>query len=500
MPSGRRGNFAVGTPVLEAARSLGVYIESVCGGRGICGRCQVTPAFGAFAKHGIEAGPEGLSEFSSTEKRYASKRSLAADRRLSCSTQILGDMVIDVPSDAASNRQMVRKKAEAREIARDTATKLYYVEVEEPRMDEPRGDLDRVLEALTREWDLRDIRVDYPLLPRIQKILRKGEWKVTVAIHHDDREATLIAAWPGFHETLYGVAIDIGSTTIACHLTDLMSGETMASSGTSNPQIRFGEDLMSRVSYVMMNEGGEVALTNAVRGAVGELIERVTDEADVTIEDIVEGVFVANPVMHHLFLGIDPTELGGAPFALAASQAMTLPARDLGLAAMNAGARVYMLPCIAGHVGADAAAVTLSEGPDSDEEVTLIVDVGTNAEIILGTASETYAASSPTGPAFEGAEISCGQRAAPGAIERVRIDRETLEAQVKVIGSELWSNEEGFIEETKETGVTGLCGSGIIEVIAEMFLAGIISTDGIINTDLAATSDRVVMDLSLIHI
>ncbi|MFT5507551.1 MAG: uncharacterized 2Fe-2S/4Fe-4S cluster protein (DUF4445 family) [Hyphomicrobiaceae bacterium] len=494
MPSGRRGNFAVGTPVLEAARSLGVYVESVCGGRGICGRCQVTPAFGAFAKHGIEAKPENVSEVSSTEQRYASKRSLAADRRLSCSTQILGDMVIDVPTDAATNRQMVRKRAEVRDIARDTATRLYYIEVEQPRMDEPRGDLDRVLEALTREWGLRDVRIDYPLLPRIQKILRKGDWKITVAVHHDAQESTLTAAWPGFHETLYGVAIDIGSTTIACHLTDLMSGETVASSGVANPQIRFGEDLMSRVSYVMMNEGGEVALTDAVRGAVGELIERVTTEAGVTAEDIVEGVFVANPVMHHLFLGIDPTELGGAPFALAASQALTLPARELGLASMNVGARVYLLPCIAGHVGADAAAVALAEGPSSDDEVTLVVDVGTNAEIILGTKSRTYAASSPTGPAFEGAEISCGQRAAPGAIERVRIDRETLEARVKVIGSDLWSNEKGFEAETKEFGVTGLCGSGIIEVIAEMFLSGIITTDGVINAGLAETSERVVMD------
>jgi uncharacterized 2Fe-2S/4Fe-4S cluster protein (DUF4445 family) len=494
MPSGRRGNFAVGTPVLDAARSLGVYVESVCGGRAICGRCQVSPAFGSFAKHGIEAVPENLSDVSSAEQRYASKRSLAADRRLSCSTQILGDMVIDVPADVAMNRQMVRKRAEVRDITRDTATRLYYIEVDEPRMDEPRGDLDRVLEALTHEWQLNNLQVDFPLLAHLQKILRAGEWKITVAVHHDDGPQTLTWAWPGFHETLYGVAIDIGSTTIACHLTDLMSGQTVASSGTANPQIRFGEDLMSRVSYVMMNEGGEVALTQAVRGAVNDLITNVTSEAGVAAEDVVEAVFVANPVMHHLFLGIDPTELGGAPFALTASRALTLPARELELASMNAGGRVYVLPCIAGHVGADAAAVALAEGPANDDKVSLVVDVGTNAEIILGTKSKTFAASSPTGPAFEGAEISCGQRAAPGAIERVRIDRETLEAHVKVIGSDLWSNEEGFAAETEAFGVTGLCGSGIIEVIAEMFLAGIITTDGIVRTQLAETSDRVVMD------
>jgi len=361
-------------------------------------------------------------------------------------------------------------------------------------MDEPRGDLDRVLEAIEREWQLSGLEVDFPILTNLQETLRKGDFKVTVAIHHDAGPATLIAAWPGFHETLYGVAIDIGSTTIACHLTDLMSGATLASSGTANPQIRFGEDLMSRVSYVMMNEGGEKALTDAVRGAVTELIASVAEDAGIATQDIVEGVFVANPVMHHLFLGLDPTELGGAPFALAVSRALTMPAREVGLGSVNSGARVYILPCIAGHVGADAAAVALADGPDKDDEISLIVDVGTNAEIILGTTTETFAASSPTGPAFEGAEISCGQRAAPGAIERVRIDRETLETRVKVIGSDLWSDEAGFAEATAATGVTGLCGSGIIEVIAEMFLAGIITSDGIVRTDLAETSDRVVME------
>ena len=493
MPSGRRGRFAKGTPVLDAARSLGVYVESVCGGRGICGRCQVTPSIGVFAKHGIDAKAENLSPFSATEERYASKRSLAADRRLSCSTLIQGDMVIDVPTDVAIQGQMVRKRAEARDIVRDTATRLYYVEVEEPRMDEPRGDLDRVLEALKREWALETVTIDPTLLPRLQKILRKGAFKVTAAVYQDAGEPVLVDLYPGFRDQLYGIAVDIGSTTIACHLVDLMSGQAVASAGAANPQIRFGEDLMSRVSYVMMNEGGERALTEAVRGAVNELAARVADEAGVEVSDIVEGVFVGNPVMHHLFLGIDPTELGGAPFALAVSQAVTCPAREIGLS-LSPGARVYVLPCIAGHVGADAAAVALSEGPSRDDEVALIVDVGTNAEIILGTPGNVFAASSPTGPAFEGAEISCGQRAAPGAIERVRIDPETLEPRVKVIGCEAWSDEDGFEEGTAAFGVTGLCGSGIIEVLGEMFLHGIITTDGIISPQLAERSDRIVAD------
>ena len=319
-------------------------------------------------------------------------------------------------------------------------------------------------------------------------MLRKGEWKVTVAVREGRQ---IIAIWPGFHETIYGLAIDVGSTTIAGHLCDLESGEAVASSGLMNPQIRFGEDLMSRVSYSMMNPGGAAQMTEAVRAALNILAADTARQAKVPVTDILEVTLVGNPIMHHLLLGIDPVELGGAPFALATDEALTLKAVEMGLA-LNPGARVYTLPCIAGHVGADAAGVVLSERPDRSPELTLIVDVGTNAEIVLGNDQRLLACSSPTGPAFEGAQISCGQRAAPGAIERVRIDPTTLEARFKIIGSDLWSDEPGFAEATQRTGVTGVCGSGIIEVIAEMYLAGIISRDGVIDGELAARSPRIV--------
>ncbi len=494
MPSGRRGRFAHGTPVLDAARSLGVYIESVCGGRGICGRCQVVPTEGHFAKHGITSRAEHLSGWSDTEKRYDKVRKLPADRRLSCSAKVLGDLVIDVPTDVQVNAQVVRKRAETRDIARDLTTRLYYIEVEEPDMHQPLGDADRLVRALKKDHGLDGLTLDFPLVPAIQKILRKGEWKVTCAIHDEGKGHPVInAVWPGYTERLFGVACDIGSTTIAMHLTDLMTGRNVASAGTSNPQIRFGEDLMSRVSYVMMNPGGLPDLTRVVREAVNTLISRVAGQADVRPDEIMEAVFVGNPIMHHLFLGIDPTELGGAPFALALSGALTLPARQLGLELHN-GARVYTLPCIAGHVGADAAGATLSEGPHRGDEITLLVDIGTNAEIILGSSKRLVAASSPTGPAFEGAQISAGQRAAPGAIERVRIDPVTLEPKIRVIGIDAWSGEPEFEEKKHQVGVTGICGSGIIEVVAEMYLAGIISEDGVIRGEMAARSDRIIQE------
>lgn len=495
MPSGKRGRFAVGTPIIDAARDLGVYVESVCGGRGICGRCQIEVQEGQFAKHGITSTNENISPFGAKETRYAEKRDLMEGRRLSCSSTIRGDLVIDIPQDLQINAQVVRKADDGRVIERNPAVQLCYVEVEEPDMHQPLGDLDRLKKALEDDWEWQDLLVDQHLLPKVQSILRRGDWKVTAAIHMDMESSrpSLIALYPGLKNEAYGIACDIGSTTIAMHLVSLLSGSTIASSGVSNPQIRFGEDLMSRVSYVMMNPEGREAMTKAVRNALNGLIEIVCSEVGVEPYDILDMVFVGNPIMHHLFLGIDPTELGGAPFALAVSGAVHSWASDQELQ-VNPGARVYILPCIAGHVGADAAAVTLCEGPHRQDREMLVVDVGTNAEIVLGNATHTVAASSPTGPAFEGAEISCGQRAAPGAIERVRIDPTTLEPKVRIIGSDLWSDEDGFDAAVAATGVTGVCGSAIIEVVAEMYLTGIISEDGVINGTLAAQSDRIIED------
>jgi len=495
MPSGKRGRFSSGTPVLEAARSLGVYVESVCGGRGICGRCQVEVAEGSFAKHGITSKIEHLSPFGPNEQRYKEKRGLKDGRRLSCSSMIEGDLVIDIPQDVQINAQVVRKAADTREIERNPAVHLCYVEVEQPDMHKPLGDLDRLLTAIERDWGFTNVKVDHHILGEVQSTLRKGKWTVTAAIHQDKESDCphLIALWPGLKNEAYGIACDIGSTTIALHLSSLLSGATIASAGTSNPQIRFGEDLMSRVSYVMMNPDGRGAMTTAVRAAIDELIGEVCGESGIDRDDILNAVFVGNPVMHHLFLGIDPTELGGAPFALAVSGAVNTSATALDLS-LNEGALAYILPCIAGHVGADAAAATLCEGPHRQDEQMLLVDIGTNAEIVLGNKTRTLAASSPTGPAFEGAEISSGQRAAPGAIERVRIDPDTLEPSISVIGVEMWSTERGFEEAAKKTGITGICGSAIIEVMAEMFLAGIVTEDGVIDGEMAAKSPRIIQN------
>ena len=485
-PSGRRGRFARGTSVLDAARRLGVDLDSVCGGRGICGRCQVTVAEGEHAKHGITCTAAALTPATATELAYAADRGLAEGRRLGCTALVADDAVIDVPPESQVYRQVVRKEADARPIAVDPVVRLHYVEVEEPQLASPRSDLARLLDALEREWGLRDLSVDPGVLRSVQHALRSGAWRVTVAVH----DGTVVTAiWPGFHDAAYGIAFDVGSTTVAGHLCDLHTGEVVASAGEMNPQIRFGEDLMSRVSYVMLNPGAEKELTRAVRGCLAKLTAELCRDAGIERTDVLEVTLVGNPVMHHLLLGIDPTELGGAPFALAFDAGLRLHAAELGLP-VNPGARAYVLPCIAGHVGADTAGVILAEAPHLSDEVSLVVDVGTNAEIVLGNRERLLAASSPTGPAFEGAQISCGQRAAPGAIERVRIDPETLEPRVKVVGCDAWSDEPGF----RDVQVTGVCGSGIIEVVAELHLAGILTTDGTIDGSLAARTPRIVAD------
>jgi uncharacterized 2Fe-2S/4Fe-4S cluster protein (DUF4445 family) len=495
MPSGKRGRFPVGTPVLDAARSLGVYVESVCGGRATCGRCQVEVQEGNFAKHKIVSSNDHISARGPKEERYDRVRGLPEGRRLSCSATIQGDLVIDVPQDTVVNAQLVRKAATDRIIERNAAIQMCYVEVDEPDMHKPLGDLDRLKAVLEKDWGWKDLRVAQHLMPEVQKILRKENWGVTAAIHKDMEfsRATVVALYPGLKNEAYGIACDIGSTTIAMHLVSLLSGRIVASSGTPNPQIRFGEDLMSRVSYVMMNPDGREAMTRAVREAVNGLIGKVCAEGGVDRRDIFDTVFVGNPIMHHLFLGIDPTELGQAPFALAISGAVQGWTSEIGIE-VNPGARFYILPCIAGHVGADAAGATLSEGPYRQDRMMLLVDVGTNAEIVLGNRQRVVAASSPTGPAFEGAEISSGQRAAPGAIERVRIDPETLEPKYRVIGVDKWSDEPGFEEAAAATGVTGICGSAIIEVVAEMYLSGIISEDGVVDGSLASRSPRILQN------
>lgn len=490
MPSGLRGKFPVGITVLQAAQRLGVDLDSICGGQGKCRRCQVLLQEGEFPKHGITSKWQNLSDYTETERHHQSKKRLSGARRLGCNARILGDLVIDVPEESQQHKQHITKAVTAYDIQVQPALKLYTVTLPEPDIHAPISDKRRLQNALVEKFQLPILDCELSQLRLLQKALDKASRTVTVAVYQYQQ---IIGIWPGEKPVIYGLAIDLGSTTIAAQLCNLNTGEVIATADSMNPQIRFGEDLMSRVSYVMMNEDGDKAMTAVVRDAFNQLAKRAAKMAGISVEEILDITVVANPIMHHLFLGIDPTPLGSAPFTLTTDQITVLRAADIGLD-LHAETRVCLLPCIAGHIGADTAGVILSERPDLSEDYVLLVDVGTNAEIVLGNRQRLLAASSPTGPAFEGAQITAGQRAAPGAIERVRIDPQTLEPRFRIIGCQAWSDDPDFTEKSAKIGISGICGSGIIEVVAEMFLAGIIDQDGVIGQVNGKPSPRLVKE------
>jgi len=475
-PSGLNGTVEEGTTVLDAAVQLGADLDTVCGGRGICGRCQVEPSVGEFAKWALTVNEQALSAWGSLEENYTGKRAIVDGRRLGCSAKICGDVVIDIPPESQIHKQVIRKSVDVGDVVVDPIYTLHYV---------AEGD---IAEALQRHWNLR-IDDEHFLQMRKPTVPTPP---TTVVVQHDPDGDWIHAAFAGYVDRIAGIAFDVGSTTIAGHLIDLASGDVLATSGRMNPQIRFGEDLMSRVSYVMMNPGGEVELTNVVREALNEITTDLCEQAELDRDHVVDVTIVGNPIMHHLVLGFDPTPLGQAPFPLAIDGAFSSTSSYINLDLDNAV--VYVAPCIAGHVGADTAAAILNEGPHRSDAIQLLVDVGTNAEIVLGNRDHLFACSSPTGPAFEGAQISSGQRATAGAIEHVAIDRTSFEVRFKVIGCELWSDELGFREATDSSGITGICGSGIIESISEMVSCGIIDSAGVIRGELAEQTPRIVED------
>ncbi len=484
MPSGRRGRVAPGTSLLEAARQMGVEIESICGGRLTCGKCKIQIEEGVFQKHGITSGKAHVSP-PGAEERELLENMRATNYRLSCSCYVEGDILAFVPEEARAHKQVIRKAAKERLIDVNPAVRQVYVKVEEAKLGEHRGDWGRLQSALAEQWQLEHLTIDLQALRNLQAALRKGKWKVTVTVWQD-RE--VIDVRPGYQEGAYGLAVDIGSTTVAAYLCDLRTGELLATESLMNPQVKYGEDLMSRISYAMMNDDGLDKMHKAIIDSLNTLAARAAKEGGIHSRHIHELVVVGNTTMTHLFLGISPVEIGGAPFALATRDSVDVKARELGLK-LHPGANVHVLPAEAGHVGADNVGVLIAEEPYHQEEVVLAVDVGTNAEIILGNREWMFSASSPTGPAFEGAQITYGMRAAPGAIERVRIDPVSKEPRFRVIGEERWSDEwptgaHITVEDQPKHLASGICGSGIIEVVAEMLTAGVILPDGRFNPTL----------------
>ena len=483
LPSGRRGRFPTGITLLDAARQLGEPIESICGGHVACGKCQVRIETGKFPKLGIESDQSHVTPLTDEEKEWLKIAKADAmgigQLRLSCNARLLDDVVVFVPEHARTQQQTIRKDATMRPVKVHPAIRQVYVVMEKPSLGDRRGDWERLQDALRDQWGFERLTIAYPALRTLSQALRDGKWKVTVVLW---KESKVIEVRPGYREGIWGLAVDIGSTTIVAHLSDLQTGELLATQAVMNPQVTYGEDLMSRISYVIDNEDGLKKLHRAILGAFNRLAKSVAEQAGIKSTDIHEAVVVGNTTMISLFLNINPENLGMVPFIMADRDEMDIPACELKLR-LHPAANLHILPAVAGHVGADNVSVLLAEEPFRQDDVMLIVDVGTNAEIALWNGKQLFSASSPTGPAFEGAQISQGMRAAPGAIERVRIDRETKEVRYKIIGEERW-NDEWTPENPPVLSPTGICGSGIIEAIAEMYLAGIIMSDGRFNPTL----------------
>ena len=491
-PSGIRGRVKKGTTILEAAQKFSVDLNSICGARGRCSKCQVELTFGEFDKLNIRSKETSVSERNETELIYRTKFHLSEERRLGCQTKILGDLVVDVPEDSQIHKQIIKKETNLRDFSLNTSVKAFYVQVSEPQLDSLESDFERLKISLKDDWNIQGVTCSVRVLKDLQEKLRRGNWGITVLLYYKENTVPeIVDIHSGYSEIpAFGVAIDLGSTSIAATLCDLNSGKIVGSMGIMNPQIRYGEDVMSRVSYCMMEEKGLATLNNSVIQGINELTRKIAEKHGIKLDSVFEIVFVANPIMHHLLLGIDPKELGQAPFPLALSDSLTIKSKDIGII-LNPESYVYTVPCIGGHVGADAASVLIAEQPQKlKDTTTLLIDIGTNAEILLAKGEEIFACSCPTGPALEGAQISAGQRAAPGAIERVRIDPITKEPRFKVIGCEQWSNEEGFSENVSGVGVTGICGSGIIEAVAEMRLAGLLDANGLIGSAAQTGSNR----------
>jgi uncharacterized 2Fe-2S/4Fe-4S cluster protein (DUF4445 family) len=469
-PSGLRAKGGEGETVYDVALRAGVDMQSICGGKGLCHRCQIELEPGKHAKFNINVEEDHLSKLSPTEKKALHDGDMCDGRRLACRAKLRGDVVIEVPSDSRELETSIQKQSTLVETDLNPSVKLYMCKLDVPTLEDNPVDGQALSNALT-EFGV-DAKPGHRTLTKLQNILAKND-RTLIAVVRDNAE--IIDVWPPSPFNLYGAAIDVGSTSLALYVYDLSEGGLVYEKAAMNPQIRYGEDLMSRVSYIMMNKGGEKRLTEEIRKQIAIMLIEATESLGLEPNQILEVVMVGNPIMHHLVLGINPVELGQAPFTLAVKDWYEVPAKDLDFG-ISDSARVSFFPLIGGHVGADTTGAYLTQIEAMEGRSVLLVDIGTNAEIILSHNGRVGAASSPTGPALEGAEISAGVRASLGAIERVRIDPETKSGRVKIIGHEGWLDES--MDLSGHT-VTGICGSGIFEVMVELANAGLVNDSGL---------------------
>jgi len=502
-PSGRRGEVPKGTTIIEASRLLGVDIEALCGEKKVCGKCVVRIEEGNFEKYGIQSSMSHVSDWQEEEEKFVNAERREKGFRLGCVATVEDDILVFVPEESRAGKQVVSKAARDIFIEHNPAVKLYYVKVDPPSFEEPTGDFERICRGIERDYGLNNLSIDLFALRQLPGALRDGKWEVTVSVW-DDRE--VIRVRPGKQEHAYGLAIDVGTTTVAAYFCDLTNMDVIDTVSMMNPQCKYGEDVMARITYHMTTPDGLQRMSDDIIEGTNELIDKaiantfppkkkvkkkkgeegpdeyveVPEEGKtylrLTREDIEDITIGFNTAMHHIFLSLDPEHVGMAPFPPVIHHSLDIRARDLGIK-INPSSYMFVLPIEAGFVGADNVGVLIAEEPYKHEENQLIIDIGTNGELVLGNRHKLISSSCATGPALEGAQLAFGMRAAPGAMERIEIDPETKEVDYKVIGRDAWRK----FSEPKEMKAKGICGSGILDLLAELYCAGIVAKSGVFN-------------------
>jgi len=436
-PLGQKIECTQGTPLSEVAREAGVRLRSVCGGKGLCGKCKVK----------VTAGE--VSPLTGAEREHLSKEEIADGNRLVCQVLVLSDIAVYVPPESLSISQKLQLAGAEVEVPFEPVVEECLVALEPPSIGDAQSDFERLAQALQNQQRKAVITADLIALKKIPALLRENNWKIRVSV----RNGEVVDVRP-LNKSPFGLAVDLGTTKIAAYLIDLEDGNTLASDGIENPQIAFGEDVITRISYAM--EHGGITLQQAVIEGLNQLIAKLCPEP----ERIVEITLVGNTVMHHLFLGLPVKQLGVAPYLPAVQGSLDVKARDIGLNTAP-GAYVHLLPNVAGFIGADHTAMILATGIYKTDKTVLGLDIGTNTEVVLAHQGKLMSTSCASGPAFEGGHISCGMRAVRGAIEKVEIQ----ESQV-------------IVQTLQDAPPIGLCGSGVLDAVAELCRTGAVNKLG----------------------
>lgn len=448
-PEGRRIATGFEANMLNVALENGVNIRSDCGGQGICGKCKV-----------IIEDQVNLNELTRVEEEILSKDELKSGYRLACQIIVKGEVVVNIPEESRLKTRKIQLVGMEKEVRLNPSVIKFHVTASEPSLTDIRADVERLIESLKEKYGLYGFKIDYDVLKTLPDDVRGAEWDFTVTVRNNEEIISVEAG--DTSDKLYGVAIDIGTSKLAGYLIDLTSGSTIGMGAVENPQLPYGEDIISRISFVMKEKENLLKLQKLVLGGINTVIEQVCKAAKIKPINIYELTVVGNTIMHHLCLGIQPKHVALSPFIPAIKQPLSVKAKELKLN-VNPNAIVYVLPNIAGFVGADAVGDVIATGIYETEDLCLLIDIGTNTEIFLGNKHDIISCSCASGPAFEGFHIKHGVKAFSGAIEKVKINPKPLEVKFETIGDEK---------------PIGICGSGIVDCVAELFKCRFINIRG----------------------